>query len=165
MKFWIFVIFTETFLEQSIWICKWVRWWSYCLTIFHVFCILYNFENFHMYKSIILKICIYSFFIALLKHIHGKLHVTISKRLFIRANIILHLFRVDIKRQVLLSHSWTMGFSSFLWTKYMENYSMRRWHHQLTHKKLNKMSKPRLTAYSYLNRLFKKCLNRWKEIK
>ena len=30
------------------------------------------------------------------------------------------LFRVNI-RQVLLSHSWNMGFSSFLCTKYMEN--------------------------------------------
>ena len=30
------------------------------------------------------------------------------------------LIRVDI-RQALLSHSWNMGFSSFLWTKYMGN--------------------------------------------
>ena len=33
MKFWIFVIFIETFLEQSIWICKWVSWWCHRLTI------------------------------------------------------------------------------------------------------------------------------------
>ena len=38
MEFWIFVIFIETFLEQSIWICKWVSWWCHRLTIFHVFC-------------------------------------------------------------------------------------------------------------------------------
>ena len=43
---------------------------------------------------------------------HGKKHVPISK--YIRANIIMHLFRVDI-RQVLLSHSWNVGFvSSFV---------------------------------------------------
>ena len=45
-------------------------------------------------------------------------HVPISK--YIRANIVLHLFRVDI-RHVLLSRSCNMGFSSFLWTKLMEN--------------------------------------------
>ena len=38
----------------------------------------------------------------------------------ITAKTILHLFRVYI-RQVLLSHSWNMGFSSLLWTKYVEN--------------------------------------------
>ena len=38
----------------------------------------------------------------------------------IRVNIILYLFRVDIK-QVLHSHSWNMGFLSFLWIKWMEN--------------------------------------------
>ena len=37
MKFWIFVIFIETFLEQSIWICKWVSWWCHRLTIFPYF--------------------------------------------------------------------------------------------------------------------------------
>ena len=38
MKFFISIIYIETFLEQSIWICKWVSWWCHCLTIFHVIC-------------------------------------------------------------------------------------------------------------------------------
>ena len=38
MTFWSFANFQETFLDQSIWICKWVRWWCHRLTIFHSFC-------------------------------------------------------------------------------------------------------------------------------
>ena len=38
MKFFIFVIFNETFLEQQ-YECKWVSWWCHRLTIFYVFCI------------------------------------------------------------------------------------------------------------------------------
>ena len=38
MTLWSFANFQETFLDQSIWICKWVRWWCHCLTIFHSFC-------------------------------------------------------------------------------------------------------------------------------
>ena len=37
-KLWhfeVFANFQETFLDQSIWICKWVRWWCHRLTIFH----------------------------------------------------------------------------------------------------------------------------------
>ena len=37
VKFRIFVIVYETFLEQSTWICKWVSWWSHRLTIFYAF--------------------------------------------------------------------------------------------------------------------------------
>ena len=61
----------------------------------------------------------------------------------IRANIILHLFKLDI-RQVLLSHSWNKGFSSFLWSKYMDTCVAMT---SLTHS----------FAYSY--RLFKKCFD------
>ena len=38
MTLWIFKNFQETFLDQSIWICKWVRWWCHRLTTFHSFC-------------------------------------------------------------------------------------------------------------------------------
>ena len=37
-KFWIFVIFNETFLEQWMWTCKWVSWRCHRLTIFYLFC-------------------------------------------------------------------------------------------------------------------------------
>ena len=50
---------------------------------------------------------------------------------YIRANIILHLFRVNT-RQVLRSHSWSMGFLSILWTKLMEKI-VRQWHHWLVY--------------------------------
>ena len=33
-----FTNFQETFLDQSIWICKWVSWWCHHLTIFNSFC-------------------------------------------------------------------------------------------------------------------------------
>ena len=59
---------------------------------------------------------------------------------YIRTNIILYLFSVDV-RQFLLSHSWSMGFFVSLWTKLMENCEAIT---SLTH----------LLAYSY--RLFKK---------
>ena len=36
MTFWISVIFIETFLEQSVWICKWVSWWCHPITIFDI---------------------------------------------------------------------------------------------------------------------------------
>ena len=101
MEFWIVVLFNETFLEQSIWICKWVNWWSYRLTIFHVFCV-YNFENFNF------------LFAQTCKSMSPYQNIS-EQTLFC-----IVLFRVNI-RQVLLSHSWNMGFSSFLWTKYMEN--------------------------------------------
>ena len=38
MIFWISIIFIEIFLEQSIWLCKWVSCWCHRLSIFHVFC-------------------------------------------------------------------------------------------------------------------------------
>ena len=38
MTFWSFANFQETFLDQSIWICKWVSWWCHRLTSFHSFC-------------------------------------------------------------------------------------------------------------------------------
>ena len=39
MNFSSFANFHETFLDQSIWICKWVSWWCHCLTTCHIFCI------------------------------------------------------------------------------------------------------------------------------
>ena len=33
-----FANFQETFLDQSVWICKWVSWWCHRLTTCHIFC-------------------------------------------------------------------------------------------------------------------------------
>ena len=65
----------------------------------------------------ILYITFWTFF--LLKHVN---HVPISK--YIRANIILHLFRVDVRQVLLSQHSWNKvwDFSAFLWTKLMETW-------------------------------------------
>ena len=72
------------FLNRRYEYAKKVSCWSHHLTIFHVFCI-YTSLKILIFCSNVLK------------------HVPISK--YIRANITLHSFRVDI-RQVLLSHSW-----------------------------------------------------------
>ena len=38
LSIWCFANFQETFLDQSIWKCKWASWWCHRLTIFHSFC-------------------------------------------------------------------------------------------------------------------------------
>ena len=91
MTFWNFTFFRKTFLDQSLWIFKWVSWWCHRLTICHIY-YTWNFENFHFFfpdtgNSI-----------SLYQH-------------YIRINIISHLFWVDI-RQGLHSHSWNVGFFS-----------------------------------------------------
>ena len=88
MKFWIFVIFNETFLEQSIWICKWVSWWC---------CHRITVSMYFIYKiSTTTKI---KFLAQTCKSI-----IPISK--YIRANITLPLSRVYIRQFFfLLSHS------------------------------------------------------------
>ena len=49
MKFWSFANYQATlnFLDQSVWICKWVSWWCHRLTIFHSFCT-QNLHKFHI---------------------------------------------------------------------------------------------------------------------
>ena len=37
MTFWNFTFFRKTFLDQSLWIFKWVSWWCHLLTIFYTF--------------------------------------------------------------------------------------------------------------------------------
>ena len=49
-KLWhfeVFANFQDTFLDQSIWICKWVRWWCHRLTISHSFCT-QKWQKFHI---------------------------------------------------------------------------------------------------------------------
>ena len=44
MTFWNFTFFRKTFLDQSLWIFKWVSWWCHHLTIFYTFH-LQNWQN------------------------------------------------------------------------------------------------------------------------
>ena len=37
VTFWNFTFFRKTFLDQSLWIFKWVSWWCHPLTIFYTF--------------------------------------------------------------------------------------------------------------------------------
>ena len=51
-KLWQFEVrnLQETFLDQSIWICKWMSWWCHRLTIFHSFCT-QKWQKFHNVKQ------------------------------------------------------------------------------------------------------------------
>ena len=49
MTLWSFANFQETFLDQSLWICKWVSWWCHRLTIFHSFCT-QKWQKFHIFS-------------------------------------------------------------------------------------------------------------------
>ena len=99
MTLWSFADFHETFLETSIWICKWVSWWCHNLPTCHIFCT-YNLEN----SNILPKLVI----------------VCSSYQDIFEQTVILHLFKGEL-RQVSHSHSWNMKFVSFLCTKWMEN--------------------------------------------
>ena len=50
MTFWNFTFFRKTFLDQSLWIFKWVSWWCHRLTICHIY-YTWNFENFHIFPD------------------------------------------------------------------------------------------------------------------
>ena len=123
MKFWIFIIFNETFLQQSIWICKWckwVSWWCHRLTIFHVFYI-QNCEHFNFFAQTCKSISLYKIY-------QSKHYSAFIKSWYLR--------------QVLLSHSWNMGYSSILWTKYIE---------------ICEAMTSSIHSFAYSCRLFRKC--------
>ena len=50
VTFWNFTFFRKTFLDQSLWIFKWVSWWCHRLTICHIY-YTWNFENFHFFPD------------------------------------------------------------------------------------------------------------------
>ena len=53
MKFWSFTNFHKTFLDQSIWIYKWMSSWCHHLTTCHIFCT-YNFEYFKILPKLVI---------------------------------------------------------------------------------------------------------------
>ena len=55
MTLWSFANFHKTFLDQSIWICKWASWWCHRLTTCHIFCTS-NFEKFNILHKLV-KVC------------------------------------------------------------------------------------------------------------
>ena len=96
MKFWIFVIFKLAKHFLNSW-CEYANEWVDDL-------IASQFSMYFVYK--IVKILL--------------IFAQKCKSMYLYQNSILHFFRVDI-RQVIHSHSWNMGFSSFLWSTYMAN--------------------------------------------
>ena len=50
VTFWNFTFFRKTFLDQSLWIFKWVSWWCHRLTICHIY-YTWNSENFHFFPD------------------------------------------------------------------------------------------------------------------
>ena len=79
MELWSF-----TFLDHSIWICKWVSWWCHHFTVWNL--------NIKLLK-------VNSF---LLKHVKACPHIK-----NIGVNIILHLFRLDISQfYFLIAEIW-----------------------------------------------------------
>ena len=112
IELWSFVIFHKTFLEHSIWICKWVSWWSHLLT----FSIYFEYKIFLFFFCVCFFLC----FFFLLKYVKVCPHFQIyhSKHYFAW-------FRVDIK-QLLPSHGWNNYVIFFFSLKIV-----RQWHHQL----------------------------------
>ena len=53
MTLWSFANFHKTFLDQSIWICKWASWWCHRLTTCHIFCT-YNLEKFNILRILVI---------------------------------------------------------------------------------------------------------------
>ena len=109
-EIWISIIFIETFLEQSIWICKWVSWQCHHLTIY-VFCSQkWQKPIFELWES------------------KTRLMSTLNKCRIMFALI----YYGDM-----LWHVWAKKkkFSKF----YIQNTwkVVRRWHHQLTHLRIH----------------------------
>ena len=100
MTLWSFANFHKTFLDQSIWICKWVSWWCQRLTTCHIICCTYNFENCNILPKLVIVCPSYQAILEL------TLFYIYSERNWGKSN-------------VLIAEIW--NFVSFLCTKWMEN--------------------------------------------
>ena len=109
MTFWSFANFHKTFLDQSIWICKWASWWCHRLTICHIFCT-YIFEKFNILPRLVIVCFSYQDILEL------TLFYIYSERNWGKSN-------------VLLAEIW--NFCHFCIQS--EWKIVRRWHHQLAH--------------------------------
>ena len=101
MRLWSlkFANFHKTFLDQSIWICKWASWWCHRLTTCHIFCT-YNFEKFNILRILVIVCPSYQAVLEL------TLFYIYSERNWGKSNI-------------LIAEIW--NFLSFLCTKWMGN--------------------------------------------
>ena len=109
MTFWSFANFHKTFLDQSIWICKWASWWCHRLTICHIFCTSI-FEKFNILPKLVIVCFSYQDILEL------TLFYISSERNWGKSN-------------VLLAEIW--NFCHFCIQS--EWKIVRRWHHQLAH--------------------------------
>ena len=109
MTLWSFANFHKTFLDQSIWICKWVSWWCHHLTTCHIFCTS-NFENFNILPKYVIVCPSYqdilrlTLFCIYLERNLGKSNILIAK--------------IWIFCHFCVQNEWKI---------------VRRWHHHLTH--------------------------------
>ena len=105
-----FANFQETFLDQSVWICKWVSWWCHRLTIFHSFCT----QKWQ-------KISYFSY-----EYVRLALMYSLN-----RCRILLTPIYLDMRDITIKSLGKILKFSKL----YVQNIwqVVRRWHHQLTH--------------------------------
>ena len=106
MTLWSFANFHETFLETSIWICKWVSWWCHSLTTCHIVCT-YNFENVNILPK----------FVIVCPSYQDILQLT--------------LFCIYSERKSKILTSEILNFCHFCVQNKWK--IVRRWHHQLTH--------------------------------
>ena len=109
MTLWSFANFHKTFLDQSIWICKWASRWCHRLTTCHIFCT-YNFEKFNILRILVIVCPSYQAVLEL------TLFYIYSERNWGKSNI-------------LIAEIW--HFCHFCAQNEWE--IVRRWHHQLAH--------------------------------
>ena len=109
MTLWSFANFHKTFLDQSIWICKWASWWCHRLTTCHIFCT-WNVEKFNILRILVIVCPSYQAVLEL------TLFYIYSERNWGKSNI-------------LIAEIW--NFCNFCAQNEWE--IVRQWHHQLAH--------------------------------
>ena len=151
MTFWNFTFFRKTFLDQSLWIFKWVSWWCYLLTIFYTFhyrndknlifqpwdskhCLISTQNKWEIMFSLIYfdtRICFYLYLQKILNF--SKFHVQYTWQIVRRwhhqlAHLNIHkdwsrnVFRKNVKFQNVITSLFSIRFSSFLHRFVGENF-------------------------------------------
>ena len=110
MTLWSFANFHKTFLDQSIWICKWASWWCHRLTTCHIYFVHEILKKFNILRILVIVCPSYQAVLEL------TLFYIYSERNWGKSNI-------------LIAEIW--NFCHFCAQNEWE--IVRRWHHQLAH--------------------------------
>ena len=110
MTLWIFANFHKTFLDQSIWICKWASWWCHRLTTCHMYFVHKILNNSDILRMLVIVCPSYQDILEL------TLFYIYSERNWGKSNI-------------LIAEIWNV--CHFCAQNEWE--IVRRWHHQLAH--------------------------------